>query len=305
VKKAFTLVVLVGAAFLMALFLRGHRNTADSRQISGRQISPRRGDTNEVTRIGRLGELEKAGEIPEGDNDILDWQLAQKTSWLGKPLDPKKFWNGRIVWNDRTAVSDAHRHGRLYPPIPYENTNLPAYPNDDGFHTRSAIEGPGIFYADSSKEAGFWDFFNRTKLRPPDQIDQTQFRAAEALLRLGDNGNIRSGPVSANYPPDAFTTNALFWAYVESKRAEYQGLLASYDGTNDPHFAPLFGMLLVDRKYVTDPLTPEQIIAETAAKAWRIAYVNSLAGQNVDPSYINAYLQAWNLTADQVFGPGN
>src|ERR1035441_5443151 len=36
---------------------------------------------------------EQAGEVPK-DATPFDWRLAQRTSWWGKPLDPKDFWKG-------------------------------------------------------------------------------------------------------------------------------------------------------------------------------------------------------------------
>jgi hypothetical protein len=37
--------------------------------------------------------------------------------------------------------------------------------------------------------------------------------------------------------------------------------------------------------------------------AWKLAYLQRLRGENTDESYINAYLQAWNLSASEVFWP--
>jgi hypothetical protein len=251
---------------------------------------------------GRLSELEKAGEIPEGDDQYMDWQLAQQTSWWGKPLDAKAFWKGRLIWDDKMAVSFAHRHGRLYPPMPYVDPDFSSYPDDDGINGSYSADGPHIFYGRSSKEVGFWDKFNKTHPRPPDQVDQTQFRAAEQLLRFGDNDSIRSEPISRNFPAEAFTKDALFWAYVQAKRAECQAMLDSGVTTNQPGFQDIINNLLVDPKYVLESLTPDQ---NKAANAWKIVYLKRLQSQKVDQSYLTAYLQAWNLSSNEVFGAGN
>src|ERR1017187_1007063 len=47
----------------------------------------------------RLLQLEKLGEVPK-QADELEWEAAGQTSWWGKPLDPEKFWKGRVVWLD-------------------------------------------------------------------------------------------------------------------------------------------------------------------------------------------------------------
>jgi hypothetical protein len=304
-KQAQTIAIAIIIIIVLTWIMWGHHLNMRLPQTTSRQIISGPSVGNSIATAGRLNELEKDGEIPEGDHDIKDWQLAQKTSWWGKSLDPKGFWKGRIVWNDKKAILDAHRHGRLYPPIPYQDTNLPPYPNDDGFHDGFGAEGPNIVYAWSGKEAGFWDRFDKTTVRPPDQIDQAQYSAAAQLLRAGDSDIIRDEPISRNFPAQAFTTNALYWAYVESKRTEYQSLIDNGGETNDSELRSFFGMLLVDRALVTQPLTSDQVKAAAVAMAWRISYLQELQSKNADTSYINAYLQAWNLSSNQVFGSGN
>jgi hypothetical protein len=46
-------------------------------------------------------------------------------------------------------------------------------------------------------------------------------------------------------------------------------------------------------------LTQEQV---DAANAWKVQYLNRLRNEKWDESYINAYLQAWDLTEDYVYG---
>lgn len=64
----------------------------------------------------------------------------------------------------------------------------------------------------------------------------------------------------------------------------------------------LLGRLLVETNYVTQPPADEQL---RAANAWKVAYLQRLCRENIDESYINAYLQAWNLSADAVFSGTN
>lgn len=59
----------------------------------------------------RIQWLEKLGEVPAGA-DYHEWLLAAETGWWGKPLDPKEFWKGRVIWLDASASMAAQRHGR-------------------------------------------------------------------------------------------------------------------------------------------------------------------------------------------------
>jgi hypothetical protein len=86
------------------------------------------------------------------------------------------------------------------------------------------------------------------------------------------------------------------------KRAEYQRYLDMGDQTNEPVFTVLFSSLAVDRKYITEPLTPEQV---QAANAWKVAYLQRLRREKVDEQYITAYMQAWKLTPEQVLSSTN
>jgi len=54
--------------------------------------------------------------------------------------------------------------------------------------------------------------------------------------------------------------------------------------------------------YVTQPLADEQL---RAANAWKIAYLQRLRKESTNEPYVNAYFQAWNLSAAQVFGGTN
>jgi hypothetical protein len=116
--------------------------------------------------------LERLGQVPEDATEgDRDWYLAQQTSWWGKPVDSEAFWKDRVVWCDSSAQSAPRRHGRAYPPLPYEDANLPAYPNDEGIDWNSGVvEGPNLHFATSSKENAFWDRFGKTMPHPPRKV---------------------------------------------------------------------------------------------------------------------------------------
>jgi len=79
--------------------------------------------TGQISRLERarmseedlLRWLEQLGHVPQ-DADALEWRLAQRTTWWGRPLDPKEFWKNRVVWLDGEATFAANSHGRGYPP---------------------------------------------------------------------------------------------------------------------------------------------------------------------------------------------
>ena len=130
----------------------------------------------------RLRWLENLGEVPEY-GEIEDYQLAQKTSWWGKPLDPKEFWKNRVVWLDKSADSAARRHGRSFPPIPYDDPSLPRYKNDPETHPgEGTIEGPNLDFHWTGGESAFWNKFTDTHPLPPESIEKEQLRVAYLIL---------------------------------------------------------------------------------------------------------------------------
>lgn len=104
------------------------------------------------------------------------------------------------------------------------------------------------------------------------------------------------------FPAEIYDTNALFWAHVMAKRQEYETLLTG-PNRNTPAYEPFLASFwreaYVDPKYITESLSEADI---AAANTWKIAYLRRLAAEKVDVSYINAYLQAWNLSSNQVLG---
>jgi hypothetical protein len=217
---------------------------------------------------------------------------------------------------DSSAVAEALRYGRAYPPIPYENPSLSNYSDVDltSKLTTPEYRDPQTKY--SLKEDAFWQDFNKHHPRPPEDITRRQLQTASDLWRLKhnlakqnpqshltaqdiiNNENLdRREALKAGLPEEAFSDEALFWAYVFKARQDYQTLIDSTKPSLKEQAVSNFiaRQLYVDPKYVSLPFTDDQL---QAANAWKIAYLNRLQRQNTDPSYINAYLKAWNLSVN-------
>lgn len=263
----------------------------------------------QMSREERLSWLEKNGEVPE-DADDVDWQLAQQTSWWGKPISPKDFWKDRTLWNNRAAQKAAMRHGRSYPPMPYDDEKFSSYSVKDVVGMLAAVDGPGLSLSVNDREHAFWNDFDRTHPMYPEEIEREQLKAAADFLNTSRLANLNSNhtdrykktllnsALESNYPTEAFTEEALRWAYIMTKREEYRVEIAPLSGANQFIFTNWMGRLSVDQKYITEPLTVEQL---AAANAWKITYLQRLRREKVDESYISAYLKAWNLSAEAVF----
>jgi len=110
---------------------------------------------------------------------------------------------------------------------------------------------------------------------------------------------MREEATGLGYPSEALSDDALFWTYVQTKRDEYENKFADNTGATVRSVSNFFHHVYVDRKYITDPLSAEDI---QAANAWKIAYLRRLRQEKADESYINAYMQAWNLSSNDVIG---
>ena len=109
----------------------------------------------------------------------------------------------------------------------------------------------------------------------------------------------RSEAEGLGYPPECLTPDAYKWAHILQKRQEYEAIQASGQDSAGLSLSNFFRGVYVDHKYITEPLSDEDI---QAANAWKVAYLCRLRQENTDESYINAYLKAWGLSSNEVFG---
>jgi hypothetical protein len=349
-KRFFCFLVLLAAAALVALVYCAWRRGASSHDglsqagatdseapALGQPADPGKpalaapslAGRNRMPLADHLRWLEEHGEVPQ-DADLFECRLAQKTGWYGKPLDPKTFWRGRVVWLDKAAQTAAKRHGRLYPPPPHDNAGTPEYGAADSPapFSQEGGGGPdstGVDYRWTSSERAFWDHFAKTLPRPPDDLEREQLAVAELVLGPGPGQSpsgrspgipvrtsqellaasgqrLKAQAIGRGYPAEAFSEEALFWCYVLARRQEIESGPRELFGSNSAAVATFLQGVVVDSNLITGPLNVQQV---QAANAWKIAYLQRLQKENTDESYINAYLQAWNLSAAEVFGGTN
>jgi len=265
--------------------------------------------------------LEMLGRVPS-PNENRDWYYAEQTSWWGKRLDPQTFWNNRVVWLDHSASFAARSRGRGYPPIPYD---VPSYSkvSDDDIIPDEYWQGPELWMPKrvyTQRERSFWNSFPKKHPRPPDNIKLWLKDNADSWLRTkyriendpdyvkkfkvrpgrleNDLFSVLDKAKTSWYPPESVTPEAYQWDHVLRKRVEYENLIVSGDVENKREMDKFFREVYVDHTLITEPLTQEQI---NAANAWKVKYLNRLRSEQWDESYINAYLQAWDLTEEYVF----
>jgi hypothetical protein len=266
--------------------------------------------------VQRLAALERLGEVPQ-DATEWDWWLAQRTTWWGKRLDPHAFWRDRPIWGDRAADMAAHRHGRLFPPMPYEVPAL-ASRSDTDESTMSSADNPDVHFRLTDRERAFWDLFSRTHPKAPEQLVAGQLELARVVLgnrRILEAGDLPRGIRAENlahssskaredllalgYPPEALTDEAVYWANIMDQRAMYEQVYVQMHSEHSASCSNFLRGLGSDASVVSQPLTAAQL---KAANAWKIPYLQRLRREKTDESYINAYLQAWHLSAAEVFG---
>jgi len=279
---------------------------------------PSQTERGRMSLIARFVMLERMGRLPDDVGyESEDQPLAAMTSWWGRPLDPEKFWEGRVVWLDDGAQRGANLRGRAYPPIP-----VGAAPLTGGWEFKLRWDASSPYYKWTQREADFWKKFHPAHPVPPKEIKKMHEEEATSWMHSKDwyerenhsAENISQRWESSTYwlrreskcPPESISPEAFHWEYVMRKRAEYEKLVAS-GKSEDPHERRWFfdvgyyRVRGVDRALITEPLTQAQL---DAANAWKVAYLNRLRAENWDESYIRAYLQAWNLAEEYVFGKG-
>ena len=131
-----------------------------------------------------LFELERLGRVPDGADERI-WHLCESTSWWGRRLDPAVFWSNRVVWLSFDVEADARSHGRLYPPLPLDETRfMDRSDKDKGGHPLRTWEIRCRAYYHSDRERVFWEWFSRSNPRPPDKIEQALGFAHAELMAI-------------------------------------------------------------------------------------------------------------------------
>lgn len=173
-----------------------------------------------------------------------EWQLAHKTTWWGKPLDPKEFWKGRTIWLDESARLAAARKGRGYPPMPYDDPSIPHYQDDENAkqYFDGGPEGLGLGFYTRSRERAFWGQFSKTQPKPPAELEREQFGLAETIIKLRHDLKFAPAKRTAQdaeelekifrkrvkeigYPAEPFSDQALHAAYVSKMKVRYENCL--------------------------------------------------------------------------------
>jgi hypothetical protein len=103
--------------------------------------------------------------------------------------------------------------------------------------------------------------------------------------------------VAQGFPVEAFDEPALFLAYVEAKRGEYQSRLAKGWESLGQISEPFRHMLFVDEHFIIGHI-PEATI--TTGRAWRLQYLRRLKHEGGDPAYVAACAATWEVNADEI-----
>jgi hypothetical protein len=272
-------------------------------------------DPDRAAFADRIRQLEKLREIPEtiGTVSITDWHAAERTSWWGKPLNPRVFWESRVVWQDGDATNAAVRHGRAYPPVPYHDPGLRHEKDDDKDREllTGGAKGPWLVLHYTDREDAFWNKLASSHHRTVLDVEKRQWVVAPRLLEMSrrfkdgatkeewtEFDEIRQREIQHGYPPEAFTDDAMLWSYVVKERQEYRELIRPGQTAKDGALEKFKQGLCVDAKYLTEPSDAEVL---KRARAWKIDYLRRLRAERIHEPYMNAYLKAWDLKPDEVF----
>lgn len=210
---------------------------------------------------------------------------------------------------DLKARLAARERERFYPPIPFGETNFLDRSDKDIYDHSGGVDGGWTYYYENDREAAYWSWFWRTHPLPPEDIERQQVEIEETILAsktwkgvrqkdIDSTKNIeKERAIELNCPPEALTDDALHWAYLFHQHQQYQQYSQRIPAEVVQAIAHNAGDNL---SQLTNSITAEQI---KAANAWKIAYLQRLRREKTDEQYIKAYLQAWNLSTNQVFGP--
>jgi len=253
--------------------------------------------------------LEKLGHVPENTTGN-DWSEAERTTWWGKPLDPKEFWKDRPVWLDKSARWAAESHGRTLPPPPFDDPTLPQYVNEPHNRFGQNVDAVGPNLVSDQRENAFWAKWEPQLPRCPEDIsgqqekvairlvsDEVDFKGtnpfrdtAQSLKRTREvlvERSIREG-----FSRELFDVNVLYAVYVLRARREYgQDVQRGW-----PHMRSLD-----DRLAVAKGVVPENILIanekglERIVNDARTKYLERLSKEAKNLSYVQAYKKAWGL----------
>ena len=263
-----------------------------------------------------LFKLETLGRVPDDANERT-WRLCEKTSWWGRRLDASSFWSNRVVWLSPEAESEAHAHGRGYPPIPPGNTLFLDRSDSDESHPVVTWEYRGRSYYSSGRENAYWDWFQKNRPRPPETIDGALDKASDEWMSIKHETAMR--PAGLNIPPpseessrswlatryialgfpeNAFSSTVLDWEYIRCKRMEREKIVNDPDEFRRNMLLEIFNQhLACPSSFVESEPTDEEIRVTTG---WRVDYLRRLRREGTDESYIEAYKKAWNLSEDDL-----
>ncbi len=171
--------------------------------------------------------LEQNGVVP-ADAEEKDWLLSTNTTWWATPLNPTNFWNGKVLWLDAATVSLAYRHGRRYPPIPYNFQRKAEYLDKPETYDGMTFVGAGVSLHSIHQERVFWYEFAKSHPHPPGEIALRQKLVASLAFRSFSSQSLADSwqaekeidklePIRFGYPKEAFSDDAIFWFFVENK----------------------------------------------------------------------------------------
>lgn len=263
-----------------------------------------------------FSELERLGRVPMGANERT-WRLCEKTSWWGRRLDASSFWSNRVIWLSSEAESEAHAHGRGYPPIPPGDPLFWDRSDSDESNPVLTWEYHGRSYHSSERENAYWDWFQKNRPRPPEAIDRALRNASDEWMSIkhettirphglkippsskeGSRSRLAARYVALGFPRNAFSSTVLDWEYIRCKRAEREEIVSDSDEFRRNLLLDDFNQhLACPSSFVESEPTDEEIRVTTG---WRVDYLRRLRREGTDESYIEAYKKAWNLSEDDL-----
>lgn len=246
----------------------------------------------------RVAWLEALGYVPE-DADDVDWELAAKTSWWGRRLDPIAFWSGHLIWQDSNSIQRAHQRGRGYPPIPkYFSTQLKAISDDDMRVGIDSLDGPRNRFRISDRERCFWDWYSKTHPQPPEALDEKQREIAKSIFSdsypRADSGELQLQIRLARdlgFPSELWETVGLKAAYIASMRSRVELLKSRFQRDSIP----------ADRAISSSGIDPAVLeggpseMESERGDEWKYRYLQRLSKEGVDVGFIDYYKQYWKL----------